>query len=102
MGNETGVDGSIDSCDFAAIFVILRQWNANMNIEELIEQLRRTRSPVSLSVFTRIANHFGYELDHVRGSHHVFRNWTGRKYVVPVHKNAIKAVYVRNFIKEQG
>lgn len=73
-----------------------------MDIEALIRQLRWTRSPVPLPMFTRVAKHFGYELDHARGSHHVFRSWTGKKYVVPVHKNAIKAVYARNFIKEQG
>jgi len=73
-----------------------------MKIERLIERLKETRSPVSLSEFTRVANHFGYFYDHTRGSHQVFRNWTGRKYVVPVHSGKVKALYVRNFIKEQG
>ncbi len=48
-----------------------------------------------------MAEHFGYVLDHVSGSHHVFRNWTGKKFVVPVHERRIKAIYVRVFIKEQ-
>jgi predicted RNA binding protein YcfA (HicA-like mRNA interferase family) len=73
-----------------------------MRIEILIERLSESRSPVSLHDFARVAGHFGYSLDHVTGSHYVFRNWTGRKYVVPVHREKMKAVYVRNFIKEQG
>ena len=73
-----------------------------MKRENLIGKLRESRSPVSLADFTRVAGHFGYVLDHVTGSHYVFRNWTGRKYVVPVHKRRIKAIYIRNFIKEQG
>ena len=73
-----------------------------MDIEALVQKLRSSRSPVTLSEFVRVAHHFGYELDHVRGSHHVFRNWAGRKYVVPVHREYVKAVYVRNFIKEQS
>ena len=72
-----------------------------MKVEDLIERLRHTHSPISLDDFTRVAGHFGYLLDHVSGSHYVFRNWTGRKYVTPVHKRKIKAVYVRNFIKGQ-
>jgi predicted RNA binding protein YcfA (HicA-like mRNA interferase family) len=72
-----------------------------MKIEVLIERLRDSHSPVPLSGFTRIAAHFGYSLDHVSGSHYVFRNWTGRKFVVPVHRKKIKAIYMRSFLKEQ-
>jgi predicted RNA binding protein YcfA (HicA-like mRNA interferase family) len=72
-----------------------------MDIEKLIIKLRRSRSPVSLSEFNKVAQHFGYSIDHIRGSHYVFRNWTGRKFVAPVHNNKIKAVYARIFIEEQ-
>lgn len=72
-----------------------------MKIENLVERLSESRSPASLADFARVAGHFGYSLDHVTGSHYVFRNWIGRKYVVPVHGGRIKAVYVRTFIKEQ-
>jgi predicted RNA binding protein YcfA (HicA-like mRNA interferase family) len=72
-----------------------------MKIEMLIERLRDSHSPVSLSDFTRIAAHLGYSLDHVAGSHYVFRNWTGKKFVVPVHRKKIKPIYVRSFLKEQ-
>jgi predicted RNA binding protein YcfA (HicA-like mRNA interferase family) len=52
--------------------------------------------------FVKVAAHFGYALDHVSGSHHVFRNWTGKKFVVPVHNKKVKAIYVRMFIKDQS
>lgn len=72
-----------------------------MDIDQLVKKLSRGHSPVSLKDFTKVAEHFGYVLDHVSGSHHVFRNWTGKKFVVPVHERRIKAIYVRVFIKEQ-
>jgi predicted RNA binding protein YcfA (HicA-like mRNA interferase family) len=72
-----------------------------MKIEDLIERLRGTQSPVSLSDFTRIVKHFGYTFDHATGSHSVFRNWSGRKFVAPVHNKRVKSVYVKLFLKEQ-
>ena len=72
-----------------------------MDIDKLIIKLKRNRSPVPLSEFNKVAQHFGYSIDHIRGSHYVFRNWTGRKFIVPVHSNKIKAVYARIFIEEQ-
>lgn len=72
-----------------------------MKIEKLVESFKQSRSPVSLADFVRVAKYFGYSLDHIKGSHHVFRNWTGKKVVVPVHNQKVKAFYVRNFIKEQ-
>jgi predicted RNA binding protein YcfA (HicA-like mRNA interferase family) len=72
-----------------------------MMIELLIQRLRHAHSPVTLPDFERIASHFGYVRDHVTGSHYVFRNWSGRKYVIPVHGKKVKSVYIRNFLKEQ-
>ncbi len=51
--------------------------------------------------FNRIAEHFGFQFDHITGNHFVYRNWTGKKFVIPVHNKKIKALYVRKFIKEQ-
>ena len=73
-----------------------------MDIEKLIERLSQSHSPVSLNEFKKVSAYFGYDLDHITGSHYIFRNWTGRKFSIPVHNNKIKPVYVRNFIKEQG
>lgn len=72
-----------------------------MKIEELIRKLKHSKSPVSLSDFSKVAKYFGYSLDYVQGSHYVFRSWTGRKFIVPVHQNRIKAIYMKIFLKEQ-
>jgi len=72
-----------------------------MDIEKLIKQLKATHSPISLSDFKKVDSYFGYMLDHVHGSHYVFRNWIGRKFIIPVHRNKIKAVYLKNFLKDQ-
>ncbi|MFH2004001.1 MAG: type II toxin-antitoxin system HicA family toxin [Bacteroidota bacterium] len=72
-----------------------------MEIEILITNIKRTHSPINLKDFNRIAEHFGFQLDHIKGSHFVYRNWTGKKFVIPVHNKKIKALYVRKFIKEQ-
>ena len=63
--------------------------------------MKKSNSPISIREFIQVAGHFGFTLDHVTGSHHVFRNWTGKKYVIPVHHKKIKAIYIRKFIKEQ-
>ena len=73
-----------------------------MDIDQLIQKLARSHSPVSMGDFVKVAAHFGYALDHVSGSHYVFRNWTGKKFVVPVHNKKVKAIYVRMFIKDQS
>lgn len=72
-----------------------------MNIDKLIRKVETAHSPISLGEFERVAEHFGYTLDHVNGSHHVFRNWIGRKFVVPVRNRKIKVIYGRLFLKEQ-
>lgn len=72
-----------------------------MDIDKLIAKLKVTNSPCSFSDFSKIAKHFGFVIDHISGSHHVYRNWTGRKFVVPVHGKKIKAVYIKLFLKEQ-
>ena len=40
----------------------------------------------------------GFELDRVRGSHHIFIR-TDLTFVIPVHANRVKSVYVRRAIK---
>jgi predicted RNA binding protein YcfA (HicA-like mRNA interferase family) len=59
---------------------------------KFVERMKKAHSPVSLNDFKLVADYFGFSLDHITGSHHVFRNWTGKKYVVPVHDKKIKAV----------
>ena len=73
-----------------------------MVIERLIGQLKSTNSPCSLSDFNRVAQHYGFVLDHITGSHYVYRNWTGKKFIAPVHNKKIKSVYEKMFLKDQA
>lgn len=72
-----------------------------MNIEEKIERYKSSHSAISLNDFIKVAKYFGFVLDNISGSHHIFRNWTGKKFSIPVHNKKIKAFYARKFIKEQ-
>lgn len=38
-------------------------------------------------------------LDHVKGSHHVFKDAQGRTFTVPVHNKRVKAIYVKEIQK---
>jgi predicted RNA binding protein YcfA (HicA-like mRNA interferase family) len=52
-------------------------------------------------IFT-LLGHFGFILDHVTGSHHVFRceiNGTIYRIVVPIHGQKIKPLYVKEIIQ---
>ena len=38
-------------------------------------------------------------LDHIKGSHHVFKDARGRTFTVPAHNKRVKAVYVKEIQK---
>jgi predicted RNA binding protein YcfA (HicA-like mRNA interferase family) len=59
-------------------------------------------SDVSFSEVRRLVESHGWRLVRIRGSHHVFRMPDGRIYVVPVHRNKVKFVYVREIKKILG
>jgi predicted RNA binding protein YcfA (HicA-like mRNA interferase family) len=56
-------------------------------------------SDVRFSEIRRRVEAYGWGLVRVRGSHHVFQLPDGRIYVVPVHRNKVKYVYVREIEK---
>jgi predicted RNA binding protein YcfA (HicA-like mRNA interferase family) len=56
-------------------------------------------APVRLAVVTHMLKQKGFFLHHVSGSHHVFKNAAGRPFIVPVHKNQVKFVYVKQIEK---
>jgi predicted RNA binding protein YcfA (HicA-like mRNA interferase family) len=56
-------------------------------------------SDVRFSEIRRRVEAHGWVLVRVRGSHHVFRLPDGRIYVVSVHRNKVKYVYVREIEK---
>jgi predicted RNA binding protein YcfA (HicA-like mRNA interferase family) len=66
--------------------------------EKLIERL--TNSPQN-AIFSDIRNLLEYEgfyLDRVKGSHHVFK-YAETTFVIPVHNNRVKAIYVRKVLE---
>jgi len=52
-------------------------------------------SPVPLRNVIKLLKAKGYYLDHVKGSHHVFKNSQGRAISVPVHRKLVKYVYIK-------
>jgi len=54
---------------------------------------------VRLAIVVKTLKRKGFFLDHVKGSHHVFKNAQGRAYTVPVHHNQVKYVYVKEIEK---
>jgi predicted RNA binding protein YcfA (HicA-like mRNA interferase family) len=66
--------------------------------EKLIDRL--TNNPQN-AIFADIRNLLEYEgfyLDRVKGSHHVFK-YAETSFVVPVHNNKVKAIYVRKVLE---
>ncbi len=43
-------------------------------------------NPVKPEKILKIVKKLGFELIHVKGSHHVFKNAEGRRITIPVHK----------------
>jgi predicted RNA binding protein YcfA (HicA-like mRNA interferase family) len=58
-------------------------------------------SPVRFAVVVKMLKEKGYYFDHVRGSHHIFKNMFGHAFNVPVHHNQVKYIYVRQIEKIQ-
>jgi predicted RNA binding protein YcfA (HicA-like mRNA interferase family) len=56
-------------------------------------------APVRFAVVVHLLKQKGFFLHHARGSHHSFRNAEGRVFVVPVHKNQVKGIYVKQIEK---
>ena len=61
-------------------------------------------SDVRFSEIRRRVEAHGWILVRIRGSHHIFQLPDGRSYVVPVHRNKVKYVYVREIerLLEEG
>jgi predicted RNA binding protein YcfA (HicA-like mRNA interferase family) len=52
-------------------------------------------SPVRFAVVKKVLESKGYVLDHVTGSHHIFRKPGAPQVIVPVHRNQVLHVYFK-------
>ncbi len=73
-----------------------------VRLEKVIERLRNTKGTARFTDVKRAAEHFGYKLDRINGSHHVFVAEGRHSIVIPVHNNTVKMVYVKKLFEEVG
>ena len=56
-------------------------------------------SDVRFSEIRKLVEKHGWRLVRINGSHHIFQLPDGQIFVVPVHKNKVKHVYLREIEK---
>ncbi len=66
--------------------------------EKLLESLKQSPNNVTFAQIRKILEQEGFTLERIAGSHHVFRK-EATIFVVPVHKNKVKAVYVKRVVE---
>ena len=72
-------------------------------LKNRIEQAKIPRD-VSFDEISRYLKHYGFSLDRINGSHHVFKNLEEMSIIIPVHNGRIKYYYVKkavDLIKEE-
>jgi predicted RNA binding protein YcfA (HicA-like mRNA interferase family) len=65
--------------------------------EKLIEALTNHPNKVTFSDVQALLEIEGFNLDRITGSHHIFKK-DDITFVIPVHKNRVKSVYVKRVI----
>lgn len=66
--------------------------------EKLFERIKNNPNGVRFSELKQLLINENFVLDRVSGSHHIFRN-KDVVFVIPMHKNYVKSVYVRKVIE---
>ncbi len=66
--------------------------------EKLIEQLTNSPNNATFADIRKLLEYEGFYLDRVTGSHHIFK-YTETTFVIPVHNNKVKAIYVRKVLE---
>jgi predicted RNA binding protein YcfA (HicA-like mRNA interferase family) len=61
--------------------------------EKLLERLKNSPNNCTFDDLRLMLEEEGFELDRVSGSHHIFKK-SDVIFVIPVHKNRVKSVYV--------
>ena len=65
--------------------------------EKLLQRLKNNPYDATFADIQKMLEDEGFQLDRVSGSHHVFKR-DEVIFVVPVHKNRVKSVYVKRAI----
>ena len=68
-----------------------------MRKQKLLEHLTNNPKNATFDDLRALLLYEGFELERVTGSHHIFKRADVR-FVIPVHANRVKSVYVRRVI----
>ena len=68
-----------------------------MRKRKLLDRLTNNPKDVTFDDIRALLSYEGFKLDRVTGSHHVFKK-AATTFVIPVHSNRVKSVYVKRVI----
>lgn len=71
-----------------------------MNRRELWRRISQRPRSTRFDEIDRLLQLAGWELNHVRGSHHVYRSIEGRHLSIPRHGSSVKVHYVELVLDE--
>ena len=66
--------------------------------EKIIARLINSPQNATFSDIRNLLEYEGFYLERVTGSHHIFK-YAETTFVIPVHNNSIKAIYVRKVLE---
>jgi predicted RNA binding protein YcfA (HicA-like mRNA interferase family) len=69
-----------------------------MRRRKLLDRLTNNPKGATFDDVRALLSYEGFLLDRVTGSHHIFKK-AGITFVIPVHANRVKSVYVRRVIE---
>lgn len=69
-----------------------------MRTRKLLDRLRNNPAGVTFNDIRTLLLREGFRLDRVTGSHHIFKK-SDVTFVIPVHSNRVKSVYVKRVIE---
>ena len=66
--------------------------------EKLIEQLTNSPHNATFADIRKLLEYEGFYLDRITGNHHIFK-YAETTFVVPLHNNKVKAIFVRKILE---
>jgi predicted RNA binding protein YcfA (HicA-like mRNA interferase family) len=66
--------------------------------EKLVDRLTNSPQNATFADIRSLLEYEGFYLDRVTGSHHIFK-YAELTFVIPVHDNRVKAIYVRKVLE---